>query len=170
MPMGVHAIDGMIDLCGPIDHVFAQSFRRAAPIDADDTTSILFRMKDGMSGYLGTMTTTGPGFSFQVFGSKGWVRLEGMTHVAGASSEERRTRLFGTCKFQPVKGEAKTWQAATLDVTRAALEAFAKAAQRRAGLSHPDRSDDPRRRRHRSHHPLGRFGQSRARRLTPQRS
>ncbi len=128
MPMGVHAIDGMIDLCGPIDHAFAQSFRRAAPIDADDTTSILVRMKEGMSGYLGTMTTTGPGFSFQVFGSKGWVRLEGLTHVAGASSEERRLRLFGTCKFQPVKGEAKVWQAASLDVTRAALEAFARAA------------------------------------------
>ncbi len=128
MPMGVHAVDGMIDLCGPIDHVFAQSFRRAATIDADDTTSILFRMKDSMSGYLGTMTTTGPGFSFQVFGSKGWLRLEGVTHVAGASSEERRTRLFGTCKVQPVKGEAKTWQAATMDISRVALEAFAKAA------------------------------------------
>ena len=128
MPMGVHAIDGMIDLCGPIDRVFAQSFRRAAAIDADDTTSILFRMKEGMSGYLGTMTTTGPGFSFQVFGSKGWLRLEGVTHVAGASSEERRMRLFGTCKFQPVKGEAKVWQAATMDISRAALEAFAKAA------------------------------------------
>ena len=49
MPMGVHAIDGMIDLCGPIDHTFAQTFRRAAPIEADDTTSILLRMKDGMS-------------------------------------------------------------------------------------------------------------------------
>jgi predicted dehydrogenase len=129
MPMGVHAVDGMIDLCGPIDHAFAQSFRRAAPIDADDTTSILVRMKEGMSGYLGTMTTTGPGFSFQVFGSKGFVRLEGLTHVAGASSEERRMRLFGNCKFQPVKGEGKVWQAASLDVTRAALEAFAKAAQ-----------------------------------------
>ena len=129
MPMGVHAIDGMIDLCGPIDHAFAQSFRRAAPIDADDTTSILVRMKEGMSGYLGTMTTTGPGFSFQVFGSKGFVRLEGLTHVAGASSEERRMRLFGNCKFQPVKGAGKVWQAASLDVTRAALEAFAKAAQ-----------------------------------------
>jgi predicted dehydrogenase len=128
MPMGVHAVDGMIDLCGPIDHVFAQSFRRAATIDADDTTSILFRMKEGMSGYLGTMTTTGPGFSFQVFGSKGWLRLEGVTHVAGASSDERRTRLFGTCKFQPVKGEAKTWQAATMDISRATLEAFATAA------------------------------------------
>src|SRR4029077_17479274 len=50
-PMGVHAIDGMIDLCGPIDHVFAQSFRRVVAVDADDTTSILFRMKEGMSGY-----------------------------------------------------------------------------------------------------------------------
>src|SRR5271165_1037764 len=73
-PMGVHAVDGMIDLCGPIDHVFAQSFHRVVPVDADDTTSILFRMKEGMSGYLSTMTATGPGFSFQVFGSKGWVR------------------------------------------------------------------------------------------------
>jgi predicted dehydrogenase len=94
-PMGVHAVDGMIDLCGPIDSVFCQSFRRVVEVDSDDTTSILFRMKEGMSGYLGTITATGPGFSFQVFGSKGWVRLEGMTHVAGASSEERRTRLFG---------------------------------------------------------------------------
>ena len=128
MPMGVHAVDAMIDLCGPIDHVFAQSFRRAAAIDADDTTSILLRMKEGMSGYLGTMTTTGPGFSFQVFGSKGWLRLEGVTHVAGASSDERRTKLFGACKFQPIKDEAKVWQAESLDISRAALETFAKAA------------------------------------------
>jgi predicted dehydrogenase len=128
MPMGVHAVDGMIDLCGPIERVFTQSFRRAATIDADDTTSILFRMREGMSGYLGTMTTTGPGFSFQVFGSKGWLRLEGVTHVAGASSQERRTRLFGTCKLQPVKGEARVWEAERLDVSRLALDAFAKAA------------------------------------------
>lgn len=128
-PMGVHAIDGMIDLCGPIDHVFAQSFRRVVPVDADDTTAILLRMKEGMSGYLCTLTATGPGFSFQVYGSKGSVRLEGMTHVAGASSEERRTRLFGTCKFQPVKGPAETWEAERLDVTRTSLEAFARAAQ-----------------------------------------
>jgi predicted dehydrogenase len=127
-PMGVHAIDGMIDLCGPISQVYCQSFRRVVAVDADDTTSMLFRMKEGMSGYLGTMTATGPGFSFQVFGSKGSVRFEGMTHVAGASSEERRTRLFGTCKFQPIKGDAVVWEAARLDVTRACLDAFAQAA------------------------------------------
>jgi predicted dehydrogenase len=128
-PMGVHAVDGMIDLCGEIEQVFCQSFKRVVQIDSDDTTSILFRMKSGMSGYLGTITATGPGFSFQVFGSKGWVRLEGVTHVAGASSEERRTRLFGTCKFQPIKGEAQVWQAEALDVSRAALESFARAAE-----------------------------------------
>jgi predicted dehydrogenase len=127
-PMGVHAIDGMIDLGGEIDHVYCQSFHRVVPVDSDDTTSMLFRMKNGASGYLGTITATGPGFSFQVFGSKGSVRLEGMTHVAGASSEERRTRLFSTCKFQPIKGPAEVWEAARLDVTRACLEAFATAA------------------------------------------
>ncbi len=128
-PMGVHAVDGMIDLCGEIEEVYCQSFRRVVEIDADDTTSVLFRMKEGMSGYLGTMTATGGGFSFQVFGSKGFVRLEGMTHIAGAPSEERRSRLFGTCIFKPAQGPAETWQADAYDVSRAMLEAFAGAAE-----------------------------------------
>jgi len=127
-PMGVHAIDGMIDLGGEIAQVYCQSFHRVVPVDSDDTTSMLFRLASGASGYLGTITATGPGFSFQVFGSQGSVRLDGMTHVAGASSEERRTRLFGTGKFQPIKGPAVVWEAARLDVTRACLEAFATAA------------------------------------------
>jgi predicted dehydrogenase len=127
-PMGVHAIDGMIDLCGTVDHVFCQSIRRAVTIDADDTTAMILRMTDGPSGYLGTMTATGPGFSFQVFGTGGWVRLEGVTHVAGASSEERRTRLFGACRFQPQKGPAEVWEAERFDVARAALDAFGRAA------------------------------------------
>ncbi len=128
-PMGVHAVDGMIDLCGPIGEVYCQSFRRVVAVDADDTTSILFRMKEGMSGYLGTMTATGGGFSFQVYGSKGYVRLEGMTHVAGAPSEERRTRLFGKCTFKPIAGPAVTWEAERLDVTKVTLEAFARACE-----------------------------------------
>ena len=137
-PMGVHAIDGMIDLGGEIEQVFCQSFRRVVQVDSDDTTSMLFRMKNGASGYLGTITATGPGFSFQVFGSKGSLRLEGMTHVAGASSEERRTRLFSTAKWQPIKGPAETWEAARLDVTRACLEAFGTAACWRYAVPDPD--------------------------------
>jgi predicted dehydrogenase len=128
-PLGVHAVDGFIDLCGEIDEVYAQSFRRVVEVDADDTTSILFRMKEGMSGYLATMTATGGGFNFQVYGSKGFVKLEGMTHIAGAPSEERRFGLFSNCTFKPVKGPAETWDAASFDVARAALDAFARAAE-----------------------------------------
>jgi predicted dehydrogenase len=128
-PMGVHAIDLMIYLCGEIEQAYCQSFARTVQNGTDDTTSMLFRMKAGMSGYLGTMTATGAGFSFQVFGSKGWVRIEGVTHVAGAPSEERRMRQFGACKFQPVKGPAETWEAERLDIVRATFEAFARAAQ-----------------------------------------
>lgn len=128
-PMGVHAIDGMIDLVGEIDEVYCQSFRRAIEVEADDTTSILFRMKDGCSGYLGTMTATGGGFNFQVYGSKGFIKLEGMTHIAGAPSEERRMQLFGNCTFKPVKGPAEVWDAAKFDVVKAALEGFADAAE-----------------------------------------
>jgi predicted dehydrogenase len=90
---------------------------------------MLFRMKAGMSGYLGTVTTTGPGFSIEVFGSKGRYRLEGVTHVAGASSEERRMRLFGACKFQPVKGPQEVWEAEKLDIIRSCFESFARAAE-----------------------------------------
>ena len=120
-----------------------------------------------MSGYLGTMTATGPGFSFQVFGSKGWVRLEGMTHVAGASSEERRTRLFGTCKFQPVKGDGGGLGGGERSTSRARASRRSRP-RRPAGRAVPDpaRGDGPRRGGHRGGGPLGRLGQSRKSRVT----
>ena len=105
-PMGVHAVDGFIDLFGDIDNVFCQSFRRAVPGDNDDTTSVLFRMKNGMSAYLGTMMATAGTFRFQVYGSKAMALLGGTTHVAGQSSQHRRSGLFGAYVIQPLKGDA----------------------------------------------------------------
>ncbi|NJN40418.1 MAG: Gfo/Idh/MocA family oxidoreductase [Gammaproteobacteria bacterium] len=128
-PMGVHFVDALIDNFGEVEDVYCMSMRRAVQIETDDTTTVLFRMKEGMSAYLVTMMATGGGFRLQVYGSKGWIRFEGVTHVAGASSEERRTRLFGTCTFQPVKGPAETWEADVFDTSRAALESFARAAE-----------------------------------------
>lgn len=127
-PLGLHAIDAMIDYLGEVDNVYCVSFRRAVEVDADDTTSMILRFKNGVSGYLGTLTATGPTYSFQVYGSKGFVRMEGLTHVAGASSEERRTKLFSGFIFQPTKGDRETWTTAPFDCPRAALEGFAKAA------------------------------------------
>ena len=129
MPMGVHIIDAAIALFGEVAEVYCMSFHRVVPIDADDTTSMLFRMKNGMSGYLSTMTATAGSFRLQLFGSEGWLRVNGMSHVAGASSEERRNRLFADCTFQPVKGATESWQAEAFDVSRAALESFARAAE-----------------------------------------
>jgi predicted dehydrogenase len=128
-PMGVHFVDALIDNFGEVEDVYCMSMRRAVQIPTDDTTSVLFRMKDGMSAYLSTMMATGGCFRLQVYGSQGWIRYDGVTHVAGASSEERRTRLFGTCTFQPVKGPAETWEADAYDTSRAALEVFARAAE-----------------------------------------
>ena len=127
-PMGVHAVDGMIDLAGEMEDVFCRSFRRVNPNDNDDTTSILFRFKEGMSGYLGIMTTTAPTFRFQVYGSEGMALLGGVTHVAGHSSAQRRSGLFGNYTISPVKGDAMEIEVPQFDVNRAELEAFAAAA------------------------------------------
>jgi len=126
--MGVHVVDGVIDLFGEVESVFCMSHHRFVEVDNDNTTAILFKMKEGMSGYLGTMTATGGCFRLQVYGSKGWLRIDGMTHIAGAPSEERRTRLFGECTFFPVKGEPQVWQAEAIDLSRVCLESFARAA------------------------------------------
>ena len=135
IPMGVHAIDGFIDLFGDVDHVYAQSFRRAVPNDNDDTTSILFRMKAGMSAYLGTMMATAGTFRLQVYGSKAMALLGGAVHVAGQSSHERRAGLFGSYVIQPIKGDAVALEVPVFDVNRAELEAFAVAA--RGGSAYP---------------------------------
>lgn len=133
IPMGVHAIDGLIDLVGDIDHVYCQSFRRAVPNENDDTTSVLFRMKAGMSAYLGTMMATAGTFRFQVYGSKAMALLGGAVHVAGQSSHERRSGLFGSYVIQPIKGDAEAVEVPVFDVNRAELEAFAVAAAGGAG-------------------------------------
>jgi predicted dehydrogenase len=128
-PMGVHAIDGFVDLVGPIAKVFCQSLHRAVPGENDDTTAVLLLMAGGMSAYLGTMTATAPSFRFNVYGSKAAAFLTGMTHVAGQTSHQRRSGLFGSYVIQPVKGEGEAIEVPEFDLNRAELEAFASAAQ-----------------------------------------
>jgi predicted dehydrogenase len=127
-PMGVHAVDGMIDLVGEVEHVYCQSLRRAVPNDADDTTSVLLRMRRGMTAYLGTMMATAGTFRFQVYGSRAMALLGGSVHVAGQSSQARRSGLFGSFVIQPVHGDAIALEVPAFDVNRAELEAFARAA------------------------------------------
>ena len=68
---GVHNLDAMIGLFGPIDEVYATSRRRAVGYDAEDTTSVMLGFAAGMSASLLCCIATAVGYRLAVFGSKG---------------------------------------------------------------------------------------------------
>jgi len=74
--IGVHLIDGMIDLNGPIQEVFARVSRRAATV-ADDTTDILLRFRNGASGHVFCSTAAAPNYRFAVYGTGGLAEVLG---------------------------------------------------------------------------------------------
>ncbi len=68
--IGVHIVDGMIDLNGEIAEVTCINARRAAP-NADDTTAVLLQHKNGVVGTFTGCFATVPGYRFAVAGSAG---------------------------------------------------------------------------------------------------
>lgn len=73
--MGVHNLDAMIHLFGTIDEVYAMSLRRAVSYDAEDTTSVMFALANGMSATLLSSLVTAVSYRLAVFGSKGCAEL-----------------------------------------------------------------------------------------------
>ena len=78
---GVHVVDAMLYLAGPIAAVQAQSKRIALGYGIDDTTSMLFRFAGGATGYLGTIIATAETWRMQVFGSRGWAEVGDVEHL-----------------------------------------------------------------------------------------
>jgi predicted dehydrogenase len=64
--IGLHLIDVMAWLFGPIEQVTCQARRRAVAVDIDDTTSALLRFRSGVTGYLGTHFACPLSFHFHV--------------------------------------------------------------------------------------------------------
>lgn len=116
---GVHVIDSMVNIAGPVATVFAFSDRRQHAIDVDDTTSCLLRFANGVTGYLGTLHAAASFYRIHVFGSKGSLEMRGENELIA-------TDLSG-------KIERFTFDAA--DKERAVLEAFADAVA--AGVKFP---------------------------------
>ncbi|XWN33851.1 MAG: Gfo/Idh/MocA family oxidoreductase [Devosia sp.] len=108
---GIHVIDAFIHLLGPISAVNAQSFRLAHDIEFDDTTNMLFRFKEGPTGYLVAMTATASIFRIQVFGSEASAELRGETVL----------------DLTPVNGPRVTRTFPAVSTERLQLEAFADA-------------------------------------------
>ena len=123
---GVHLVDSMLYLAGPIDSVFAQSARLTLDYGLDDTTSMLFRFTNGAGGYLGTVIATAEGWRMQVFGSKGWATVGAIPHL--------HTWSLTTCKVNAQPTVIDYPQAST---ERAELEGFADAIEGRAPYACP---------------------------------
>jgi predicted dehydrogenase len=109
--MGIHTIDTYVGLFGPVAEVRCLSFRQAVPIPIDDTTSILFRFRNGASAYLGSIGATPRAWRFSLYGTKAWVHLT-----------DQNTMLFSA-----KDGEVETRRFPPFDMERAELEAFAAA-------------------------------------------
>ena len=67
--MGVHMIDAMTHLLGPITRVQGQCKRLAVSVDIDDTTSALFEFASGATGYLGTFSACPQTVFFNLYGT-----------------------------------------------------------------------------------------------------
>ncbi len=74
--IGVHLVDGMIDLMGPVESVYASVARRAAPF-SDDTTDVLLRFANGASGHIFCSTAAVPHYRMAVYGTEGFAEVLG---------------------------------------------------------------------------------------------
>ncbi|MES2711572.1 MAG: Gfo/Idh/MocA family oxidoreductase [Pseudomonadota bacterium] len=78
---GVHVVDAMLYLAGPVAQVTAQSFRLVQDFGMDDTTSMLLRFVSGATGTLSTVIATAETWRLQVFGSEAWVEVGDVEHL-----------------------------------------------------------------------------------------
>lgn len=130
---GVHVIDAMLSLAGPIEQVTAQSFRLAQDFGVDDTTSMLLRFASGATGYLGTVIATAETWRLQVFGSNGWAEVGDVEHLT--------TWDLTTCLIDrdniTVKQRPQVQSFPKTSTERAELEHFAQQAAARQTLAAP---------------------------------
>jgi predicted dehydrogenase len=110
--LGIHMIDALIWLLGPIGRTACQAKRRAVSVDIDDTTSALIEFDSGYTGYLGTSCAAPYVADLRVLGTG-----------AIATARGDFTRL----ELQPAGGKPQSIAVASIDTVRAELEAFADA-------------------------------------------
>lgn len=108
---GVHVVDSMVHIAGPVATVFAFSERQQHEIDVDDTTSCLLRFANGVTGYLGTLHAASAFYRIHVFGSKGALEMRGETELLASD----------------LAGNVRRITYDIVDKERAVLEAFADA-------------------------------------------
>ncbi len=130
---GVHVVDAMLYLGGPIESVVAQSLRLAQDFGVDDTTSMLFKFRGGSTGYLGTVIATAETWRMQVFGSNGWAEVGDVEHLA---TWELRTCFVDRANVM-VKHPPQVTRFEKTSTEREELENFARAVASGSRLALP---------------------------------
>lgn len=74
--IGVHLVDGMIDLMGQVETVYCRVTRRAA-LYSDDTTDILLTFRNGASGHIFCSVAATPNYRMAVYGTRGFAEVLG---------------------------------------------------------------------------------------------
>ena len=112
-PRGIHTLDSMINLAGLVSEVYAHSDRRkhADGIELDDTTSMLLKFKNGVTGYFATIFVTGELWRVHAFGTQGWIEMRGDCELVTRGLDGNPERIM----------------LPAVDKERAELEAFADA-------------------------------------------
>jgi predicted dehydrogenase len=108
---GVHVLDSMVNILGPVTRLFAFSERLQHEIDVDDTTVCAMRFARGATGTLATLHAASATYRIHVFGSRGALEMRGETEL----NVYDLSGLIETLRFDAV------------DKERAELEAFADA-------------------------------------------
>jgi predicted dehydrogenase len=124
---GIHHIDAIIHLAGPITQVFAVTARRVHDFPMDDTTMVTFRLASGAVASLLCITATVPTWRLVVFGTRGRAEVEGAADRRGTETLE--VAFLG--------GDTMRRTYAPFDIERAELEAFADAITGRAAYPIP---------------------------------
>jgi predicted dehydrogenase len=119
--LGIHLIDAIIGLAGPVAHVRAETARLLKTTDLDEVTNIQMRLESGAPAYIGTSIATNIYFSLRIFGSDGWAEI--------------RNGDLGALQIAPRGGEVENLAFPGFNMQRAELEAFAEAVE--GGPSYP---------------------------------
>lgn len=109
--MGIHMIDMMVNLAGPIGEVSVHSTARVLENGLDDTTAMLCRFASGATGTFATLAYAPRCWRVALYGSEGWAELTDHEHLV----------------YRPREGEGFTRDFPRTDIERAELEAFAAA-------------------------------------------
>ena len=113
---GLHVLDALIDLAGPVRQVHAKSFAPKPPPDPRDAVAVLMEFASGATGLMATVRSAVPLWRIHVFGTEGDVEA----------------RDEGNLRIGHIGAPAMEHTFAPVDSLRALAECFADAVEGRA--------------------------------------